>query len=170
MSLETDLRYALDRWAIQDKIALYGLGQDLHQAGDKNQNILEQWGELFTDDAQIDCTGVGLKIFGLQEYAEMMRGPGLQGGGMDVPFTVWQHIEGHATVTIDGDTASSIAPHMHTHGVRGSEANTFAVGYWHDRWERRPEGWRIVYRRVQQLYFHTFPLVATPDLFGATLK
>jgi hypothetical protein len=49
--------------------------------------------------------------------------------------------------------------------ITKGEVNTFAVGYWHDRWERRPEGWRIVYLRVQQLYFHTFPLVTNPNMF-----
>lgn len=97
-----------------------------------------------------------------------MRGPGLKGGGLDLPFKVWQHIEGHATVTIDGDSAISTAPRMHTHGVRDADANTFAVGYWHDRWERRPEGWRIVHRRIQQLYFHTFPMSPNPGMFDIT--
>ncbi len=166
MSLESDVRYLRDRFEIQDKIALYGLGQDLHQPGAANQNILEQWGELFTADAEIDCRDVGLKVFGLREYAEMMRGPKLEGGGLDVPFDVWQHIEGHATVKIDGDVATSIAPHVHTHGVRGQETNFFAVGYWHDRWERRPEGWRITHRRLQQLYLHNFTRAPNPDLFG----
>lgn len=165
MSLQDHVRYLLDRLEIQDKIVLYGLGQDLHQPGDPDQNTLEQWGELFAPGAEIDCTGVGHKVYTLQEYVELMRGPGLAGGGLDVPFHVWQHIEGHATVTIDGDTATSMAPHLHTHGVRDGGGNTFAVGYWHDRWERRPEGWRIVHRRLQQLYFHTFPLAPNPNLF-----
>lgn len=46
MSLEKDVRYLLDRIEIQDKITLYGLGQDFHQPGDSNKNILEQWGQL----------------------------------------------------------------------------------------------------------------------------
>ena len=66
--------------------------------------------------------------------------------------------------TIDGDTAHSIAPHMHTHANRDGSSNTFAVGYWHDDWVRTPAGWRISFRRVEQLYFHTFPIVATPQM------
>ena len=170
MSLCTDVRYLLDRFEIQDKIALYGLGQDLHQPDSGDNDILAQWGELFAPDAEIDCTDVGLSVFSLRGYAELMRGPGLKGGGLDAPFNVWQHIEGHATVTIDGDAATSVAPHLHTHGVRQAEANTFAVGYWHDRWERRAEGWRIVHRRLQQLYFHTFPLTRTPNLFDIAFE
>ena len=46
MSLEGKVQYVSDHWEIQDKIALYGLGQDLHQSGAENKNILEQWSEL----------------------------------------------------------------------------------------------------------------------------
>jgi hypothetical protein len=42
MTIEADLRYALDRIAIQ-----YGLGQDLHQPDDAYQNIHEQWSQGF---------------------------------------------------------------------------------------------------------------------------
>jgi hypothetical protein len=43
MTLQSDVRYALDRFAIQDVIARYGLGQDLHQGGNEDQNMLAQW-------------------------------------------------------------------------------------------------------------------------------
>jgi hypothetical protein len=45
MTIEADLRYAPDRIAIRDVIAKYGLGQDLHQPDDADQNILEQWSQ-----------------------------------------------------------------------------------------------------------------------------
>jgi hypothetical protein len=86
MSLETDVRYLLDRIEIQDKVALYGLGQDFHQADADNKNILEQWPELFTSDARIDITDLGMGEYGLVEYAEVMRGKGLKGGGLEVSF------------------------------------------------------------------------------------
>jgi hypothetical protein len=160
------IRYLLDGIEIQDKIALYGLGQDLHQADSGGGNVLAQWGELFTPDAEIDATDGLDTVFDLQAYAELMRGEGLVGGaeGLGTSFNAWQHIEGHATVTIDGDTAHSIAPHLHTHANRDGSSNTFAVGYWHDDWVRTPDGWRISYRRVQNLYFHTFPVVANPQI------
>jgi SnoaL-like protein len=160
------IQYLFDRIEIQDKVALYGLGQDLHQADGGDGNVLAQWGELFTPDAKIDATDAGAGVFELDEYAELMRGKDLVGGteGLGLSFNAWQHIEGHATVTIDGDTAHSIAPHMHTHANRDGSSNTFAVGYWHDDWVRTPAGWRISFRRVEQLYFHTFPVVATPQM------
>lgn len=158
------IQYLLDRIEIQDKIALYGLGQDLHQADSGDSDVLAQWGEIFAPDATIDATDGAGRVFDLREYAELMRGKGLVGGteGLGYSFDAWQHIEGHATVTIDGDTAHSIAPHLHTHSNRDESGNTFAVGYWHDDWVRTPAGWRISYRRVQNLYFHTFPRVENP--------
>ena len=85
MSLETDVRYLLDRIEIQDKVALYGLGQDFHQADVENKNVLEQWSELFTPDARIDITDLGMGEYGLMEYAEVMRGKGLKAGVSKCP-------------------------------------------------------------------------------------
>jgi hypothetical protein len=45
MTLQSDVRYLLDRLAIQDVIARYGLGQDLHQGDNEDQNMLAQWAE-----------------------------------------------------------------------------------------------------------------------------
>jgi hypothetical protein len=162
MSIENEVRYLLDRLEIQDKIALYGLGQDLHQPDAANKNLLEEWSRLFTPDVQIDLTSLGLKVFTLQEYAELMRGKGLKGGGLEVPFKAWQHLEGHATVKIDGDTATSLALHVHTHETRDGKKNLLDAGYWHDEWVRTPEGWRIKHRRHQSLYTNTFPVVEGP--------
>jgi len=166
MSLETDVRYLLDRIEIQDKVALYGLGQDLHQASNRDKNILEQWSQLFAPDATIDLSDLGLRKFNLHDYAELMRGKGLKGGGLETNFKAWQHIEGHATVTINGDRATSISLHMHTHAARNIEANLFDVGYWHDEWVRLPEGWRILHRSHTALYTHTFPLVPNPPFLS----
>ena len=151
---EDKIGYLLDRVEIQDKIASYGLGQDLHQPDADN--------ELFTPDAAIDVTSLGLKVFTLPEYAELMRGEDLKGGGLEVPFKAWQHLEGQATVTIDGNAATSLAPHLHTHATRDGGANLFDAGYWHDNWVRTPDGWRIRFRRHQSLYTNTFPVVAGP--------
>jgi hypothetical protein len=162
------IRYLLDRLEIQDQVALYGLGQDLHQADSGDADVLAQWSRLFTPDALIDATDAGGQVLGLQEYAELMRGRGLVGGtaGLGLSFNVWQHIEGHATVTIDADTAHSITPHWHTHASRDGRTNTHAVGYWHDDWIRTDDGWRIRTRRVEHLYFQSFPVVPTPPMIA----
>lgn len=162
MSLQDDVRYLLDRTEIQDKIVLYGLGQDLHQPDAQDKNILEQWNELFTPDAQIDLTDVAGAVFNLHDYAELMRGKGLKGGGLEVSFKARNHVEGHGTVKITGDTATSMSLHIHTHETRDGKASLFDVGYWHDTWLRTVEGWRITYRRHQKLYTNTFPIIANP--------
>lgn len=76
-----------DRIEIQDKVALYGLGQDLHQADSGDGNVLAQWGDLFTPDAKIDATDAGAKIFELGEYTELMRGKSLVGGTEGLGFS-----------------------------------------------------------------------------------
>lgn len=167
MSLETNVRYLLDRIEIQDKVALYGLGQDFHQADAENKNILEQWSELFTPDARIDISDFGKPECGLMEYAEIMRGKGLKGGGLEVSFKAWQHIEGHATVTIDGDTATSVALHFHSHAARDGVRNLIDAGYWYDTWLRTPKGWRITKRVHKPCYTNTYPVVSDPLFLDA---
>lgn len=67
-------------------------------------------------------------------------------------------------MTIDGDVAHSIAPHLHMHANRDGGSNTLAVGYWHDDWIRTPRGWRISFRRLEHLFFQTFPAIETPEI------
>lgn len=96
--------------------------------------------------------------FGTEQLVELMRGKNAD-KGMIERFMVWQHIETHAVVTIDGDTATSVSPHLHTHEKRDVEhpGNVLAAGIFYDDLERRPEGWRIVHRRLKQLYVHDIP-------------
>jgi hypothetical protein len=163
MSLEKDVRFLLDRIEIEDKISLYGLGQDLHQAGAPNKNILQEWNQLFTPDAAIDIRSLGLPVFNLTEFSELMRGKGMKGGGLEVKFKAWQHIEGLSRLTIDGDTAHSLSFHFHTHEARDTQANLIDAGYWHDEWVRTPAGWRIKKRRHQSLYTNTYAVIDGPD-------
>jgi hypothetical protein len=86
MTAETDLRYVFDRIAIQDMIAKYGIGQDLHQPDNADQNILQQWSQVFASDAVIDASSVGYENpIDLITYAEMMRGKGLTGWVSSTP-------------------------------------------------------------------------------------
>jgi hypothetical protein len=162
--LERDVRYLLDRIEIQDKITLYALGQDYHQPGAKNKNVLEEWNEIFVPDAKIDFTDIGAIVYNPQTYAELMRGPGMKGGGLEPPFKIWWHLEHPTRVEIDGDTATSVSLHVHSHELKAETGNTFATGYWHDEWVRTPDGWRIAVRRIKHLYFNTFAIIKTPQL------
>lgn len=164
MSADTDIRYLLDRIAIQDVIAKYGLGQDLHQGYHDDQELTAQWAEVFSPDAVIDASDVGQSAeIGLEAYIDFMRGAERKGTeGLGRLFGRWQHREGYATVSLDGDVATATSPFFHTHETRDGRANVIHTGLWHDRLERRPEGWRIVHRRVEHGFFHTFARVENP--------
>ena len=154
-SLEEKVQYLLDRFEIQDVIARYGLGQDLHLP-ENDPSPADQWNDVFADDAIIDYSEVGFPpSVTVAELTTMMRGEDGKTGGMALMFSSWQHMEMYGNVTVDGDTATSITPHLHTHPLKDGEGNTLAAGIWHDKWERRPEGWRIVHRRLQDVYVQT---------------
>ena len=165
MALKNDLLYVLDRIAIQDLMARYGLGQDLHQPDDASQNVLEQWSQVFSDDAVIDASSVGYDShIGLKAYAELMRGKGLTGRmGLGALHVRWQHREGWANVEIDGDTATSVTPFLHLHEMREDGSQHLHVGEWLDRLERRQEGWRIVHRAIRHGFFHRLATIPSPD-------
>lgn len=164
--LDKKVQYLLDRIEIQDKINLYALGQDNHQPGAENKNVLEEWEQIFSDDAKIDCRDVGLKIFTLPEYAELMRGKELKGGGLEIPFKIWAHLEHQTKVEIQDDKANTVSLHVHTHETKDGNGNTFAVGYWYDQWSKTAQGWRITERRLKQLYFNTFQTIENPKLLA----
>lgn len=167
MTTEEKLQYLLDRAEIQERIAIYGLGQDFHQPGFGNQDSYAEWSEVFTDDVEIDVSDVvPIPPINLAQYIEMMRGKDGAGGGLDADFRVWAHLEHPVKIAIDGDDASSISLHIHQHETKDSTGNTAAVGYWFDRWRRTPAGWRIVHRRIKQLYFNTAQLIATPGMMA----
>ena len=165
MTTTRDLQYVLDRLEIQDLLAAYGLGHDLHQASQDN-NVLAQWRDVFTPDAVIDASAVGASSsLTLVEYAELLRGPGLDGSaGMPAHFDRWQHREGWGTVTIDGDTATAISPFLHLHQLTDGSSNLIHAGLWHDQLRRLPQGWRITHRRLQDLYFNNLPRVENPQV------
>ncbi|MFE0514385.1 nuclear transport factor 2 family protein [Streptomyces sp. NPDC058964] len=164
MTSETDVRYLLDRIAVQDVIARYGLGQDLHQGNNTDQDLMAQWAEVFSRDAVIDASDVGQSSeIGLADYIDFMRGTDRKGtAGLGKLFGLWQHREGYATVVVDGDRATATSPFFHTHETRDGRANVIHTGLWHDRLERRPEGWRIVHRRLENGFFHTFARIDNP--------
>ncbi|SEC25076.1 SnoaL-like domain-containing protein [Streptomyces misionensis] len=164
MTSASDVLYVLDRIAIQDLIAKYGLGQDLHQGDNNDQDLTAQWSEVFSSDAVIDASDVGQGAeIGLADYIDFMRGADRKPTeGLGRLFGQWQHREGYATVTIDGDTATAISPFFHTHETRDGQANVIHTGLWHDRLERRAEGWRIVHRRLENGFFNTFARIPEP--------
>ncbi|GHJ41677.1 nuclear transport factor 2 family protein [Streptomyces sp. TS71-3] len=155
-SLEERLKYVEDRIEIQDVVVRYGLGQDLHQDGDND--ILEQWDAVFAPDATVDYSVAGdpsVKDLDYRALVEVMRGSDGSMSGL----LKWQHFEGFSAVEIDGDTATARTQHMHTHkgSTDGQGWNLIETGFFVDRLERRPEGWRIAHRTLEILWMDTFP-------------
>lgn len=156
-SVEQRLQYLTDRIEIQDLVSRYGLGQDLHQNGDND--VLAEWDEVFAPESTVDYSVTGAPLTGIspRELADIMRRPGGSMSGL----RAWQHFQGVPTVRIDGDTATSRTPHIHTHkgGTDAAGWNLIQTGFFVDRLERRPEGWRIVHRRLEILWMDSFPTI-----------
>lgn len=155
-SLEQRLRYLEDRIAIQDLMVRYSLGQDLHEDGDNA--VLEQWDQVFAPGATVDYSVTGdaaLKDIGYRDLVQVMRG---ESGSMS-GLLRWQHFQGFAAVEIDGDSATARTQHLHTHkGATDSQGwNLIQTGFFVDRLQRLPEGWRITHRRLEILWMDTFP-------------
>ena len=165
-SIEEKIQYLLDRVEIQDVISKYGLGQDLHQGDNSDQDMMAQWGDVFSRDVLIDASAVGLSNeISLQEYVDFMRGKDPKPTeGLGKLFKLWQHREGYATVTLTGNTATAISPFLHLHETRDGLANVIHAGLWHDKLERCEEGWRIVHRRLENGFFHAFQRIETPQV------
>jgi hypothetical protein len=160
MTNEDAIRQLLDRLEIQDVITRYGLGQDLHQ---RDGNVLEQWSTVFAPDATVDYSVAGIPAgIGYRELAEHMRGKEPSSVGTMTALRNWQHFEGVASVRVQGDVALAMTPHLHTHTGRGAW-NLMEAGIFHDRLERRAEGWRIVHRRLEIHWLDTFATIPIPQ-------
>lgn len=157
-SLEQRLQYVEDRIEIQDLMVRYGLGQDLHEDGDND--VLEQWDSVFTPEARVDYSAAGgaqLKDIPYRDLVEVMRG---EGGSMS-GLLKWQHFQGFSTVDIDDDRAVARTQHLHTHkgSTDGQGWNLIQTGFFVDRLERRPQGWRISHRTLEIIWMDSFPTV-----------
>ncbi len=145
--------WAADRFAIQDVIALYALGQDGHQGDDGA--VVEQWAQVFAPDAIIDYTVAGAPICSFRELAVWMRGQSGQPGRMS-GFAGWQHMLSLPVVFLDGDTATARTDFFAIHKVKTGDAKGErfdSAGAFHDVLVRTEDGWRIKHRRAE-IYFN----------------
>jgi hypothetical protein len=170
------IQYLLDRFEIQDVLALYARGQDDHQG--QAGGILDDWNRVFTLDAMVDYTEAGppFGIFSHTELAAVMRGVDETPGLMSSSFHNWQHMQGLPTVEILGDTAKARTDLLATHVGRTHAAtpwHLFDAAIFHDDLVRTKQGWRIAYRCLQVIYVEiveTLGLVKTPQsLIGEPL-
>ena len=129
MSLQEDVRYLKDRAEIHERIAMYALGQDLHQPGWEDQDSYPQWSEVFSDDVAFDVSDTGhTEPVGLTAYMELMRGRKPDQPGIEQHFNLWAHLEHPVRIKIDGDEATSITLHVHMHETKEGDGNSFLVG------------------------------------------
>ena len=80
-------------------------------------------------------------------------------------FEVTQHLVGNREVHLDGDRATSRSMFINPNRMRidGEVRHFVCGGYYHDRLERRPEGWRIV-RRIEDTLWWQDPMPGLPDV------
>jgi hypothetical protein len=150
MTTDSDVQYLLDRFAIQDLLALYAAGQDDFQ-GNQFEGTAETWSRVFTDDAVIDYSAGGCEPGPWRDMLAWMRGNSEKVGVMTAAFDQWQHMLGLPIVTIDGDTATARHDLLATHtsidqtdgGYHFYDACTFV-----DQLVRTPAGWRITHRKL----------------------
>lgn len=150
--LERQLQYALDRIDIQDVIARYSLGQDMHQGEDTN--ILEQWDRTFSPDGEVDYSAAGGTVGSYRALANWMRGGEGQVGSMN-SFSNWQHMLSLPNVQVDGDTASARTDFYATHRSKQEQVTAThfnAAGAFVDQLVRTADGWRIRFRKLE-VYF-----------------
>lgn len=78
-------------------------------------------------------------------------------------FEATQHLVMNREISIDGDAASVRSQFLNPNRiVINGEARIFTTGgYYHDRLERRPEGWRIVERIEESLWWEN-PMPGLP--------
>ncbi|TXH02636.1 MAG: nuclear transport factor 2 family protein [Nevskiaceae bacterium] len=142
----------LDLASLQDRAALEQLV--IAYANAIDQREWDRLDAVFTPEAVIDYTATG----GIKgSYAEIKAW---------LPRTLkffrsYMHLMGNAQFTIDGDTATGevacfnpmVAPSL----LGGGTTVIFGIWY-HDRYVRTPQGWRIDSRRQQHCYSFNVPL------------
>jgi ketosteroid isomerase-like protein len=102
---------------------------------------------VFAPDAVAYLPAGGPPLEGLDAIKARVR-------GALGPLDASQHLVGSPWVEIDGDTARMrhylFAQHVRTAAAGGG---LYVVGgAYHDRCERRPEGWRIVHRELHSIW------------------
>jgi hypothetical protein len=146
------MRLLLDHHEIQNVLARYALGQDRHQGDDAG--VLEDWDEVFTDDAITDYSAAGAPVGSYRDLARWMRGDADTPGRMS-GFSNWQHMLSLPLITIDADGARARTDYLATHRGRADLGSNFhfnASGAFHDILVRTGKGWRIQHRRLE-VYF-----------------
>ncbi|MHA7833087.1 MAG: nuclear transport factor 2 family protein [Algiphilus sp.] len=108
---------------------------------------------VFTPDAWIDYTAMG-GIKGVFPEVKAWLAQVLPS------FPAYYHLIGNIGITLDGDSARSRSACFNPMTVRleDGQTQTFFLGLWyHDRWQRTAEGWRITERVEEKCFDHNVP-------------
>ncbi len=141
--MEQHLQRLLDRQEIDDLLTGYATAVD-ERAWDRLDSV-------FAPDAQLDYRSAGGIRGGLPEVRRWLAEV--------LPLFTWtQHLVVNRRVSIDpgGDTARARSDfHNPNQMAIDGEPWLFVVGgRYHDRLERRPDGWRITRRVEETLWWH----------------
>lgn len=133
-----------DRFEIDELLTRYAQAID-----DKTFDLLDT---VFTPDAHLDYISAG-GIAG--DYATVK-----QWLSEILPtFPSYQHLVGNRRITLQGDTATSIAT-FHNPMVWPDGSMFFCGGEYHDQLVRTADGWRIT-ERVEKTFYSSGNLPAT---------
>jgi hypothetical protein len=156
----------LDHHDIQSVIARYALGQDRHQG--ENSDVLEDWDEVFTEDAVTDYSAAGASVGSYRDLWRWMRGDSDMPGRMS-GFSNWQHMLSLPVITIDADQAQARTDYLAVHRGRAEVGSNFhfnASGAFHDSLVRTPKGWRIRHRRLEVYFGDALQIIAPAAASG----
>ena len=111
----------------------------------------------------------GLRQVFLPNATAMLRGVECDGvdaiiariGGAILRLDHTQHFVGNHQVEVEGDVATHRCQLQSQHVAAGTEGgdNYIVGGYYEDRLERTPDGWRIAHRLMQQTWTEGNPSV-----------
>lgn len=132
------------RDAAADEAAIQSLL--LGVAGAMDQRQTERLGQFFAEDARADYNALG-HFQGLPAIREVIEGALGRCAGT-------QHLIGNLRIELDGEQARARSNLQALHLGTGDYAGQRMIlwGEYHDRLERRAEGWRIVERRLEAMH------------------
>jgi ketosteroid isomerase-like protein len=137
-----------DRLEIQDLLVDYS-----HAIDTRDWDALDG---LFTPDAMIDYSAMGGSKGDLAATKEFLE-------AAMANFAGFQHLIATSKVTVDGDTAvgRTICHNPMVIDKGDGETRVFWCGLWyHDRFVRTPDGWRIAERVEEKCYIEGLPKVS----------
>lgn len=136
---------------ISDRLELQQLVTDYANAIDAR--AFERLDRIFTPDAQIDYTAMG-GIAGPYPQIKAWLPEALK------HFPAYMHLIGNLSFEIAGDTATGQVACINPMVIPKPDGghDTMFLGLWyHDRYRRTPDGWRISERRESKCYDFNMP-------------